>query len=95
MNAVTARSTSSVIGTTVALLNPTIKTSKKKQKSFGITGAIEGYYLGDDGHYQTLGMDIPPETYTGPLLEEGPVNLAEYERQHGDPLSIDLPPWVA
>ncbi len=60
--------------------------------AYGITGAIEGYYLGDDGHYQTLGMDIPPETFTGPLLEEEPINLAEYERQHGDPLSIDLPP---
>lgn len=57
----------------------------------GITGASGGYYCGEDGHYQTIGMEPLPETFTGPLLEEECISLGEYERQHGDPLMIELP----
>lgn len=60
--------------------------------AYGLTGASGGYYFGEDGHYQTLALESLPETYSGPLLEVEPLNLAEYEHQHGDPLEMDLPP---
>ncbi len=62
--------------------------------AYGITGAIGGYFDGDDGHYATLGMNIIPDTDTGPILPAEPIDLTEYERRHGDPLTIDLPPNI-
>ena len=61
--------------------------------AYGITGARGGYYFGEDGHYQTIDGWI--ETTSDLFTEAGPsveyIDLAAYERQHGNPLTIELP----
>jgi hypothetical protein len=52
--------------------------------AYGITGACGGYYLGDDGRYQTIDMctDADPAIHY--------LDLREYEQAHGNPTYFKL-----
>jgi hypothetical protein len=63
--------------------------------AYGVTGTSSGYYFGDDGHYRTVGMKASPVASSGSVTPaKKPLDLVEYERERGDPLSIDLPPHI-
>ncbi len=59
--------------------------------AYGITGARGGYYFGDDGRYETVDMC----TDSDPTVEY--IDLAAYEKIHGNAEKIELRPgmWPA